>query len=199
MKAVMRPIPPDITAWRKRTGADRWDEVWEGVLHMNPAPSVAHMRLQGDLFRTLDAHVRKHGLGQLFLTLNVAGPGQWPDNFRIPDILLVAPDQTSNLVDTHFEGGPRIVVELRSPDDETYEKLDFYARIGVSEVLVIDVATKRVEVFAKTGERMAIVRAGSEGWYSCEGLGLELRTDDVATGPRLSLRETGAAETIGCL
>jgi len=36
MKAVIAEVPEDILQQRKRTGADRWDEVWEGVLHMAP-------------------------------------------------------------------------------------------------------------------------------------------------------------------
>jgi Uma2 family endonuclease len=199
MRAVMRLVPPDIAAWRRRTGADRWDEVWQGVLHMNPAPSVAHMRLQGDLFRLLDRHVRAHGLGELLLTLNVAAPGRWPDDFRIPDILVVAPGQTGGLQATHFEGGPRVVVELHSPDDETYEKLDFYAGVGVGEVLVIDVPTKRVEIFARTGGGMALVRAGADGWHLCEGLGLELRSEEKDGKPLLSLREAGSERSIASL
>ena len=39
MKAVMSSLLPDIQAMRKRTGADRWDEMWEGVLHMPPMPN----------------------------------------------------------------------------------------------------------------------------------------------------------------
>ncbi len=32
MKAVIPTALPDILSFRKRTGADRWDEMWEGVL-----------------------------------------------------------------------------------------------------------------------------------------------------------------------
>lgn len=45
MKAVMPSALPDVLAFRKRTGADRWDEMWEGVLHMPPVPTPEH---QGD-------------------------------------------------------------------------------------------------------------------------------------------------------
>ncbi len=47
MRAVMPVVPPDILAWRKRTGADMWDEMWEGVLHMAPAPNREHQDLAG--------------------------------------------------------------------------------------------------------------------------------------------------------
>ena len=40
MKAVMANVPEHILEWRRRTGADQWDEMWEGVLHMAPSPSL---------------------------------------------------------------------------------------------------------------------------------------------------------------
>ena len=46
MRAVIPEVPPDILAWRKRTGADMWDEMWEGVLHMAPIPNRAHQDLE---------------------------------------------------------------------------------------------------------------------------------------------------------
>jgi hypothetical protein len=49
MKAVMTDIPPFVLEWRKRTGAERWDEMWEGVLHMTPAPNRDHQNFLGDL------------------------------------------------------------------------------------------------------------------------------------------------------
>ena len=42
MRAVIPEVPPDILAWRKRTGSDMWDEMWEGVLHMAPMPNREH-------------------------------------------------------------------------------------------------------------------------------------------------------------
>ena len=35
MKAVMTVIPPEIIECRKNCGAEQFDEVWEGVLHMS--------------------------------------------------------------------------------------------------------------------------------------------------------------------
>jgi Uma2 family endonuclease len=37
-------------------------------------------------------------------------------------------------------GAPDAVIEIRSPDDETDEKLPFFAALGVAEVIVIDPA-----------------------------------------------------------
>jgi Uma2 family endonuclease len=46
------------------------------------------------------------------------------------------------------------VVEILSPYDETYQKLDWYAGVGVGEVLVVDPETRRVELFANRDGRM---------------------------------------------
>ena len=36
MKALMAEVPSDLVETRRRIGADRWDEIWDGVLHMPP-------------------------------------------------------------------------------------------------------------------------------------------------------------------
>jgi Uma2 family endonuclease len=40
--------------------------------------------------------------------------------------------------DAYWLGGPDFLVEVVSPDDQTYEKLPFYEEIATREVLVID-------------------------------------------------------------
>ena len=55
MKAVMPSVPPEILRWRAETGADRRDEMWEGVLHMSPMPSRAHEDLEWALERWIHA------------------------------------------------------------------------------------------------------------------------------------------------
>ena len=45
MKAVMSQVPQHILDQRARTGADRWDEMWEGVLHMPRVPNREHQDL----------------------------------------------------------------------------------------------------------------------------------------------------------
>ena len=39
------------------------------------------------------------------------------------------------------------MIEIRSPEDETYDKLPFYAALGTREVVVIDRDTKRTEIY----------------------------------------------------
>ena len=44
MRAVVH-VPDEELAERRARGLDHWDEMWEGVLHMTPAPTVDHQRI----------------------------------------------------------------------------------------------------------------------------------------------------------
>jgi hypothetical protein len=54
MKAVLSPVPEHILRWRKRTGADRHDEMWEGVLHMGAMPTKGHENFSSTCSPTCD-------------------------------------------------------------------------------------------------------------------------------------------------
>jgi Uma2 family endonuclease len=45
-----------------------------------------------------------------------------------------------------------VVVEIVSPDDETYEKFGFYARHRVEEILVVEPASGDVSVWARMSD-----------------------------------------------
>jgi Uma2 family endonuclease len=182
---------PELIAWRRKTGADLFDEVWDGLLHMNPAPSLEHNRLLGDLYRALSAYLESRGLGRIYPTSNVSAPGvsDWTRNFRVPDLSIVFDDQTAQLCDVYIEGGPRVIVEIRSPGDETSDKLEFYARIGTSELIVIDSVTKRIETFRASEGRLVPAPPDADGWHRSGALDGELAT----RGGRIELRRVGSA------
>ena len=69
-------------------------------------------------------------------------------NYRIPDGVL-SHDQVSELDDPQYISGPPplVCIEFRSPNDENYEKLPFYAELGLPEIWIIDRDTKNPEVY----------------------------------------------------
>ena len=89
MRAVMSEVPPDILAWRKRTGADRWDEMWEGVLHMAPSPNRAHQELEWAMETYLRLRWARPRGARVYHQINLASAGGWPNNYRIPDLVLL--------------------------------------------------------------------------------------------------------------
>lgn len=193
MRAVMSAVAPDILAWRQRTGADRWDEIWEGVLHIPPMPNRDHQDLEWSLETYLRQHwARPHG-ARVFHNINVASPGGWPNNYRIPDLVLVTADRLS-LIDhnAYFEGPPEAVAEIRSPGDESYEKLDFYATLGVSEGWIIERDSKQPELYVLHVGHYEQQAAGPDGWLHSMLTGIELRRGRPG---KLAMRVHGDATT----
>jgi Uma2 family endonuclease len=192
MKAVMPSIPPDIQDWRKRTGADRWDEMWEGVLHMPPMPNRAHQDLEGSLETYLRHYWAPSLQARVYHQINLAAIDGWPNNYRIPDLILLRPERFAIDRNEYFEGAPSVVVEIQSPGDETDEKMPFYAQLGVPEVWVIQRDVRTPEVYRLKRGRYKKQPVGSGGWIRSPETGLELR---AAPGPKLALRLAGDDST----
>jgi Uma2 family endonuclease len=79
------------------------------------------------------------------------------------------------------------VIEIRSPEDETYAKLPFLAKLGVREVIVIERDSKRVEVFALTGSAYLAQSSDTAGGVTSAALQVRFRT---MPGARLLVNDT---------
>jgi len=192
MKGVLPDIPEHILEWRARTGADQWDEMWDAVLHMPPAPNGEHRELEGALEYWLRDRWCPAGGNKVFHQINLARPGGWPDDYRIPDLVLLAPGRFGIDRNEYFEGAPTVVVEIHSPGDETIEKMPFYARLGVPELWIIDRDTKAPQIHVLADGRYEKHVADAEGWRISSATGVRLRgemgaklgiqlADDLAT------------------
>jgi Uma2 family endonuclease len=203
MKAVIAQVPEHVLQKRRRTGADQWDEMWEGVLHMPPAPNREHQDIEGALEAWLRAHwAEPHG-NRVYHQINLAPPqkleesgagdaGDWRDNYRIPDLVLLTPDRFGIDRNEYFEGAPTVVVEIHSPGDEAYEKLPFYADLGVPEVWIIDRDTKEPEVHVLGQGEYAKQEPGDDGWIRSQATGIALRSTG---GGKIALRFADDAST----
>jgi Uma2 family endonuclease len=128
---VLGPRPPEIEALierRRRLGQDTYDEIWQGDYHMAPQAHFWHGYVDRQIGVILEPLVRARGLVQ-------TGPfnlGQAGD-FRVPD-----GGVHGRVIDSAWASTALLVVEVLSPDDESWEKLPFYAGRGVREVLMVD-------------------------------------------------------------
>lgn len=129
---VRDPAPVELVELverRRALGQDLLDEVWDGVLHMNPAPTGGHAQLVQQLAELLGGPARAAGLLPMLSIFNLGEP----TNYRVPDGGLLR--ESGNRV---FYPTAALVVEVVSPGDESWEKLGFYASSGVEEVLIVD-------------------------------------------------------------
>jgi Uma2 family endonuclease len=171
MRVVMYEAPPDVEAMlaeRRRLGLDVRDEMWDGVLHMVPPPGDAHGEFTIEFAFVVGPIAKRRGLVPRMET----GLFRTADDYRVPDQLYRRPDQRS---DRGAEGA-ELVVEVRSPRDETYEKIDFYSGRGVREMIVAHPMERRVELFRAVGGRLMPVQPGPDGALESEVLGITLRT-----------------------
>jgi Uma2 family endonuclease len=72
-------------------------------------------------------------------------------------------------------GAPLVVIELLSPGDESYEKLPFYAALGVPEVWIFDRDTKAVELRTLTGSAYTLRVPDPDGWLRSPATGVQFR------------------------
>ena len=179
VKAVIAHVSDAVLAERRRTGLDRWDEMWDGVLHMAPAPNYEHQRILDTLIIFLAPLLEKSARGTLRSGINVFHERSPKENYRIPDLTFVARGRELIVATDGISGGaPDAVIEIRSPEDETYDKLPFFAALGVTEVIVIDRETKVPAVYRLVGLQYVVVRADRDGWVTSETLDLRLRGSD---------------------
>jgi Uma2 family endonuclease len=144
-----------LKAEREASGADRYDEVWEGVYMMAPFPNNEHQDVQGDLAVAIKIALGWGAPARVHPGANVSDREQgWEHNYRIPDVLVVLPGSKARDCGTHWCGGPDFAVEVASPGDRSRQKLDFYAQIGVRELLLIDRDPWRLELFRLEGGRL---------------------------------------------
>ncbi len=121
---------------RRRSGLDRLDEVWEGVLHVVPAPNHGHASVEAQLFMILGPVARAAGLE----AIGQSNLGEDEHDFRVPDGALHPPGASGTWHPT-----AALVIEIVSPADESWEKLPFYAAHEVDEVLIVDPAKRSVD------------------------------------------------------
>jgi Uma2 family endonuclease len=184
MRGVLIEVPEQMLAERARLGLDGRDEMWDGVVHMVPPAGGRHQRLGSKLLVTLDPVATRLGLVASYET----GLFRSADDYRVPGLVFCRAEHVSE----RGAEGADLVVELRSPGDESYAKLDFYAALGVREVLVVRPDDRTVELFRLVDTRLLPVSADAEGGLRSDVLGVRCVTRDDA----LQLRWDGGSATL---
>lgn len=137
--------PPEVEAYlarRRELGQDLYDEVWEGIYHVAPAAHPWHGYLDNVLAVLLDPYARRAGVVGTG-PVNVGEDG----DYRVPDRAYHRSLPSSVWVPT-----AALVVEVISPDDETWAKFGFYARHRVDEICTAEPRTRDLRWFVRSGD-----------------------------------------------
>ncbi len=111
---------------RRSWGADRHDEVWRGVLHLDRLR--AHADLAQQLGELLSPPARAAGMT---VAIGECNFGQ-------------AEHEGHELDGALRLTSAELVVEIVTPDENSWEKLPFYAAHQVNELVVVDPAERKV-------------------------------------------------------
>lgn len=143
---------------------------------MVPPAGGPHQELGAALLRALGPLADRL---DMYVTLET-GLFAADDDYRVPDLVVATGTQRSD----RGREGAVLVVEVRSPGDETDRKLDWYAARGVDAILTIEPRTRALELYVPKAGRAMERSPGDDGWLTLPVLGVRLRTVD---GPALEL------------
>jgi len=170
MAAVLfRDRTVELEAWLERRRAldqDRFDEVWEGVYVVNPAPDSGH----GERVMAFGRAVGDAVTAAALALADGANVGE-PDDYRIPDVTVF--DRRDRV--GAFLRRAVVVAEIRSPREDVEAKLPFYLAHGVAEVVLID----------RDARSLRWLVAGPDGWTEVDrSPALDLEVAEVVASLR---------------
>ena len=140
MTTVVLGHEPVVEAWleqRRALGQDGRDEIWDGVYHVAPHEHGRNGAVASELVLALAPAAKAAGL-RAGGSFNLGRKG----DFRVPDLGFHrgSPDHL-------YFATAALLVEVLSPDDETYAKFGFYAAHGVDELWVVDPLERTVRMW----------------------------------------------------
>ena len=117
-----------------------------------PIKDIEHQQVASNLASIAGVVIGWAGQGTFYQGVNVSDRADdWTKNYRCPDVAVSLEGNPAVAKDTHWLGGPDFAVEVISPDDRSREKLDFYAKVGVRELLLIDRDPWALELYLRKG------------------------------------------------
>lgn len=124
-------------------------EIINGKALMSPAPELLHPRWARKIFLAVERHIEAHNLGEVFFApVDVVLDEK---NVVQPDLVYVSIAKASILERRGIMGAPDLVVEIISPTSlrrDRYDKRELYARFGVKEFWLADVANRSIEILS---------------------------------------------------
>ncbi|WP_435208570.1 Uma2 family endonuclease [Micromonospora sp. bgisy143] len=135
-------------------------ELFDGSLHVTPAPTPRHQRISRRLGNILEAASGAAGL-ELLEAVNVRlRPGRIP----IPDLVITGPIDFDEL---NVEAGDvRLVCEIISPSNASTDKvlkMHYYAAAGIGWYLLVEQETGALRLYRRQGGHYVEAAAAKRG------------------------------------
>jgi Uma2 family endonuclease len=135
-------------------------ELFDGSLHVTPAPTPRHQHISGELLVTLRAAARRAGLH----VLEAVNVRLRTDRIPIPDLVITTEIDYDELVIDAT--AIRLVCEILSPSNASTDKvlkMHYYAAAGIRWYLLVEPDTCTLRLYELTGTTYAehsVVKVG---------------------------------------
>lgn len=186
-------------AERETAHPDSRDEVWEGVLVVPPSPNTEHQRIVSRLNSAFSSVIDWDGGDEAVPGGNVSDRDvDWMQNYRDPDVMVYLAANPAKDAGTHWVGGPDFLIEIVSPSDDPRQKLDFYAKVGTREVLILDRYPWALELYRLAGGKLTLVgRAdvANPAVLASAVLPLTFQLRDATPRPTIVVTHTATGQT----
>jgi len=188
-----------LLAEREAAGADRYDEVWEGLYMMAPMPNDEHQYLVARLVYILEDVVGISGRADVRPGVNLSGrKEEWKQDYRVPDVAVFLREGAAKNWESHWQGAADFLVEITSEGDRTREKIPFYTRLGVRELLVIDRDPWRLELFVLREQQLHLMdhsEAKTGNVLNSSAVPLSFRLVADAPRPKIEVKNTTSGQS----
>ena len=179
---------------RRRNGHDRFDEVWNGVYVMSPIANNNHQWIASKLTIILYQALGAIAEQRIFAGTNISDqPEDWTKNYRVPDVAVFLPGNPAEDRDTHWFGGPDFAVEIISKGDRSRLKFDFYAKVGVRELLLVNRYPWRLDLYRNDGVELRPAGSlvpGDSGRILSQVLPVSFRLIEPVEKPKIEVTQT---------
>jgi Uma2 family endonuclease len=129
----------------------RRHELIDGKHYVTASPNLWHQRLSVRLTKAFLDYLASHPMGELFYApLDVV---MSKFDIVVPDLLLIACDQSDIVTGKNVRGAPALLIEINSPSTRARDrrlKRDLYSRAGVREYWIVDPQTASISIFRRT-------------------------------------------------
>ncbi len=189
----------EVIAERKAKGWDRQDEVWDGVYVIMPDANVEHQLLVARLVVAFSTVINPPAGGEVFPGLNLSDQIEdWTFNYRCPDVAVFLAGNKAQVFEVHICGPADFLVEIVSPFDKSRDKLEFYAELGVRELLIIDRYPWSLELYRNNGNEFVLAGKSSvtlSEVFASNVLPISFQLLPAEPRPEIRIAEIGGARS----
>ena len=185
---------------RRDARSDHHDEVWDGDYVLTPLPDNEHQEILWNLTLGFRRMVEARGHGAARPGANITDQvDDWERNYRCCDVVVHTRETIARVREDHCLGGPDFIVEIVSRHDRSRRKIDFYGKVGVRELLLVDRYPWALELYrlgaAGTLELAGTSMVGKPGALSSRVLPVSFRLEPGEERPQIVVEHADGLPT----